>query len=74
MELRKVKRVEKDNTLTEIEFKDIKAGDKFTLSDIPSDLPLIEDGTKVYIAIEDSVPCEPEGNYSIRANDYPEQA
>jgi hypothetical protein len=60
--LRKVKRQSADGSLTEIDFLEIKAGDKFRLYEFDSITPGDENGETLYIAIEDAHPLE--GSYA----------
>jgi len=66
LKLRKVERVNADDTVTEILFSELKTGDRFKLTDVDDENPL-EKGDVIYIAKSDAKPCEPEGNFGIEA-------
>lgn len=64
MEFRKVARINMGGSTTEIQFFDLRAGDRFTLNDGEGDH---EDGTTIHVALSDASPIEPAGNSAIFA-------
>jgi hypothetical protein len=51
----------------EVPFKDLKKGQVFRLFDDNEDVPPVEDGTSVYVALSNAAPTEPEGNYVVQS-------
>lgn len=69
MELRIVKRQEADGTLTAIDFRELKAGDKFRLYEPAGVEPKEgdENGETLYIATEDAVPLDSPAYAGVKA-------